>query len=321
LRNFIYDSSSVDGWENLAVDEWLLDHVSPQDLVLYFYQNENAVVIGKNQNPWVECDREAMERDGVQLVRRISGGGAVYHDLGNLNFSFLAGKERYDLSRQIRIISRALSSFGIQATFSGRNDLICNGKKVSGNAFAVRREKYLHHGTLLIRADLDRLQSYLTVDPRKIRSKGIDSVRSRVSNLSEISPEINVKSLKKAIVKEWEKEVGYWAEFQFSSGEKKEIASLCEKYASHAWQLDQTPKFDLEWNERFSWGGVQLFLSFERGKISAAKAFSDAMDSGICQELEEILLQIPFQDRAIALVLSSSQKSEIREMASCRFVP
>ena len=99
-RNLVYLSESGSGYENLAADEWFLDHVGKEDLVLHLYQNENAVIIGKNQNPWLECDLEAMEKEGVQLVRRVSGGGAVYHDMGNLNFSFIAGKERYDVEKQ-----------------------------------------------------------------------------------------------------------------------------------------------------------------------------------------------------------------------------
>ena len=114
MRNFFYLSPSRDGWQNLAMDEWFLDHLGPEDLMLYCYINDNAVIIGKNQNPWRECDLQAMDRDGVQLVRRVTGGGAVFHDAGNLNFSFIAGEGRYDVQRQLRVILRWMKPSGIR---------------------------------------------------------------------------------------------------------------------------------------------------------------------------------------------------------------
>ena len=123
MATYFYVSPSRDGWRNLATDEWLIDHLAPDDLILYFYINQNAVIIGKNQNPWKECDIPAMDRDGVQLVRRITGGGAVFHDEGNLNFSFIAGKERYDTDRQFGMILQAVRALGIPAELTGRNDM------------------------------------------------------------------------------------------------------------------------------------------------------------------------------------------------------
>ena len=198
-KNYLYISDSYDGWRNLATDEWFLDHIGPEDVVLYFYINRNAVIIGKNQNPWKECDLSAMERDGVQLVRRISGGGAVFHDCGNLNFSFNAGKNRYDKDRQHRFILETVQSLGIPCEFSGRNDLLAAGKKFSGNAYCARGDAKQHHGTLLVSADLSRLQNYLTVDPRKMQSKGVASVRSRVCNLNEFVPSLTVEELLRVI--------------------------------------------------------------------------------------------------------------------------
>ena len=117
MKTYWYVSESTDGWQNLAMDEWFLDHLDPEDLVLYFYINRNAVIIGKNQNPWKECDLAAMERDQVQLVRRITGGGAVYHDSGNLNFSFIAGSGRYDVQRQLNLICRQCVPSAFPASF------------------------------------------------------------------------------------------------------------------------------------------------------------------------------------------------------------
>jgi len=315
-RNFVFQSSSLDGYENLAADEWFLDHVGSKDLILYFYQNENAVIIGKNQNPWLECDLSRMETDGVQLVRRVSGGGAVYHDAENLNFSFIAGEDRYDLDRQLSLILHAVESFGISCRFSGRNDLEAGGKKFSGNAFADRRGKKLHHGTLLVNSDLTQLQNYLTVSPQKILSKGIDSVRSRVCNLSSFYPGLTVSEVRKAIIKQFETECGYYSEWLFSERERKELAEYQKKHRSQLWRLGQTPKFDLEWNERFPWGGIQLLISFEKGNIAAIHAYSDAMNTRICEEIEKLLVGIPFTERSIQNALSFSQMPEVKELSN-----
>ena len=188
MGNWLYVSDSTDGWRNLGADEYFLDHLSPEDMLLHFYVNRSAVIIGRGQNPWAECNLDAMQRDDVQLVRRITGGGAVFHDEGNLNFSFIAGTARYDVQRQLGMILSAVRALGIPCEFSGRNDLLADGRKFSGNAFCSRKGICQHHGTLLIRSDLTRLQNYLNVDPRKLQAKGVKSVRSRVCNLSEFAP-------------------------------------------------------------------------------------------------------------------------------------
>ena len=132
--NKLYVSPTGDGWHNLGTDEYFLEHIAPEDMLLYFYINRNAVIIGHGQNPWVECNLEAMRRDDVQLVRRITGGGAVFHDEGNLNFSFIAGEKVYDVQRQLGMILSAVRALGIPCDFTGRNDLVVDGRKFSGNA-------------------------------------------------------------------------------------------------------------------------------------------------------------------------------------------
>ena len=199
MANYLYCNDSFHACDNIGLDEYFLDTVQPDDLMLYFYVNENAVIIGKNQNPWKECDLAAMEKNGVELSRRVSGGGAVYHDRGNLNYSFLAGENRYDPSLFQGVILSAVKSLGFTCEASGRNDLLCDGKKISGTAFAARHNSHMHHGTLLINTDLTRLASYLTVDPKKIRSKGISSVRSRVMNLCELDPTLTLERAREAV--------------------------------------------------------------------------------------------------------------------------
>ena len=282
--NYWYVSPSKDGWQNLAMDEWFLDTMQPDDVLLYFYVNQNAVIVGKNQNPWKECSLPAMERDGVQLVRRISGGGAVYHDEGNLNFSFIAGKERYDVHRQLEVILKAVRSFGIDCEFSGRNDLLADGKKFSGSAFCARGELRQHHGTLLLDADLGKLQNYLNPDPKKLRAKGVDSVRSRVENLR-----IDRSAMLAAIRAAFEDQYGKVEDLALSAEDLAQVLPYYEKQRSWDWRMGKTPAFDLELSERFAWGGIDLQLTLKDGRVQEAKVFSDAMDADLPEQVAKKL--------------------------------
>lgn len=299
MKNYWYISSSYDGWQNLALDEWFLDHMQPDDMLLYFYINENAVIIGRNQNPWKECDLAAMEADHVQLVRRITGGGAVYHDRGNLNFSFIAGEERYDLEKQLHLILDAVSSFGIPCAFSGRNDLLADGKKFSGNAFCTRNHIRQHHGTLLLHADLGKLQRYLQVDPLKIRSKGIESVRARVCNLSEFTPDITTETMLSAIHKAYTTRYGDVDDYILTADDMVDTQNYVEKQRSWAWKMGNTMPFDLELNHRFPWGGIQMLLSLQNATITAARVYTDAIDTALPATLEGRLLHCPLESQAL----------------------
>ncbi|MEG1942884.1 MAG: lipoate--protein ligase [Angelakisella sp.] len=187
-------------YENIALEELLLDTVLPQECILYLWQNRRTVVIGRNQNCRGECRMAQLEADGGYLARRLSGGGAVFHDMGNLNFTFLVQSEDYDLDRQLEVILRAVRSLGIAAEKSGRNDITADGRKFSGNAFYTKGNRKYHHGTIMIDADLDNLSRYLTVSPDKLAAKGVKSVRSRVINLRELNPAVTVESVKTALI-------------------------------------------------------------------------------------------------------------------------
>lgn len=316
MRNLWYVSHSPDGWQNLAVDEWPLDHLDPEDMILYFYVNENAVIIGKNQNPWRECSLQAMERDGVQLVRRITGGGAVFHDKGNLNFSFIAGEARYDLEKQMNLILQAVRSFGIPCQFTGRNDLLADGKKFSGNAFCARPGIKQHHGTLLLNADLGRLQNYLQVDPRKLKAEGVSSVRSRVCNLSEFTPEVTRENMLAAIRKAYEALYGPVTDFAPTPEQVAQMVPYVEKHSSWDWRLGKTPAFDLELDTRFPWGGVQLLLTLKESRVEAVDVYSDAMDVDMCRELRERLTGCRFGSRPMSQALAESEKEQIRDVGT-----
>ena len=199
-----YISKETDPYINLAVEKYLLDNVSENCCILYLWQNENTVVIGKNQNPWAECRCELSESEGVKIARRLSGGGAVYHDLGNLNFTFISSSVNLDVSKNAAIIVAACRMAGIKCELSGRNDILANGRKFSGNAFYNSHGKSYHHGTLLVSSDKTKLQKYLTPPLSKLESKGVKSVKARVINLSELSENITIKSMTAFMLKAFE---------------------------------------------------------------------------------------------------------------------
>ena len=199
-RLLVCRAGGTDPYENLALEEALLNRVGEGELILYLWQNERTVVIGKNQNPWKECRTALLAEEGGHLARRLSGGGAVFHDLGNLNFTFLMPAQDYDLPRQLTVIQRACRSLGIPAERSGRNDLLADGRKFSGNAFYKHNGKAYHHGTLMVDVDLDRVQRYLSPSKAKLAAKGVESVRSRVVNLREFVPTLTVEQLADALI-------------------------------------------------------------------------------------------------------------------------
>ena len=241
MRNLFYRSPSVDAYENLALDEHFLNIAEPGQLILYLYVNARAIILGRNQNPWKECDLEACERDGVQIVRRLSGGGAVYHDWGNLNFSFISGAGRYDETAQNALLLAALGDFGIEAAFTGRNDFtVADGRKFSGTAYCSRDGKRLRHGTLLICSNLGDVQQYLTPRFSKLAAHGVDSVRGRVCNLAELRPGLTVEDVAEALYRYF----GADGAFTPSEVDGTEVERLRAKNTSEAWIFGATPKFD-----------------------------------------------------------------------------
>ena len=315
MKNYLYISTSGDGWKNLGTDEWFLEHIAPDEMALYFSINDRAVIIGRNQNPWAECALEDMERDGVQLVRRITGGGAVYHDRGNLNFSFIAGTERYDQERQLGLILEAVRSLGIPCEFTGRNDLTADGRKFSGNAFCKRRYVQQHHGTLLVNADLGKLSDYLRVDPRKLVSKGTKSVRSRVCNLSQFRPDLTTDMLRQAVVEAYARQYGDDAALETGDLPWAEIEPYVQKHASWEWRLGETPRFDLEIENRFPWGNVQLLLTLRHTRVEDVKVYSDALDTELPEEIRQRLLGCRFGSEPMADALESSPNAQAHEVA------
>jgi lipoate-protein ligase A len=316
-NNTFVTSTSFNPWFNLALEEFLLDNVTTNEVILYLWQNKNTVVIGRNQNPWQECKINKMSDEGVKLARRLSGGGAVYHDLGNLNFTFIMRKELYDLKKQLTVILQAVNSFGLKAKFSGRNDLLLKGKKFSGNAYYFEDEAAYHHGTILINSDLSKLSEYLQPSKEKIISKGIDSVKSRVINLHSVKREITVDKVNLSIFNCFEQLYGKTANsHKFTENMATDhllgatFAPIYKKYSSWSWTYGESPAFDVSYEQRFSWGEIQIGLNLKNGYIHKVKIYSDALYTSFVDKLTAVLPGVKFKTQNIKQVISSLQPPE-----------
>lgn len=299
-RIALYESAGFDPHRNLAIEQHLLERVQPGACILYLWQNQNTVVIGRNQNAWKECRTSLLEEEGGHLARRLSGGGAVFHDLGNLNFTFLVPQSDYDLDRQFSVIQEAVRSFGIPAEKSGRNDVLSAGRKFSGNAFYRNGTQAYHHGTLLVDVDMQKMGRYLNPSKAKLQSKGVDSVRSRVVNLRELNPEVTIDSLKDAMAEAFSKVYGLpLARLSEDSLDAAYVESLYRQNSSWEWLYGQKIPFTFEWEERFPWGGIQIALQVENGIVRQAKVYSDAMDWSMAPKLEKALIGSRFSREAL----------------------
>jgi lipoate-protein ligase A len=296
-RTRILTAHTTDPFLNLALEEYLLDHLQPRECILYLWQNQNTVVIGRHQNPWRECKVEELEKEGGRLARRISGGGAVFHDLGNLNFTFLLPRADYDLPRQLQVIVGAARLLDIRAEQSGRNDITVDGRKFSGNAFHLRRDRAFHHGTILVSVDICKLGRYLQVSADKMRSKGVQSVAARVANLAEFRPGLTVSEMVEALKVAFQQTYCPMSvcEEAETYHDYPEVVALRGKYASWEWRFGQTPPFDVEWQTRFLWGGLDLCLCLDGGRIVSATLYSDAMDERFITDLSSALVNRIYQ--------------------------
>ncbi len=336
-RLLVCRSTGFDPYANLALEEALLDRVGEGELILYLWQNERTVVIGKNQNPWKECRTALLSEEGGHLARRLSGGGAVFHDLGNLNFTFLMPAGDYDLPRQLTVLERACRSLGIPAQRSGRNDLLADGRKFSGNAFYSHAGKAYHHGTLMVDVDMERVQRYLSPSKAKLAAKGVDSVRSRVVNLREFVPDLTIERLSDALISALAEVYGSEpnagtgiacpptrANLQVCHSEHSEesvppthvlplnvdeldLRVLTEKYRSDEWLYGQKLPFTASVEERFPWGGVEIQLNVSEGVICAAKVYTDAMEDALAPQLEAALLNCPLRREALRVAIDATK--------------
>lgn len=306
--------NSLDAAGNLAAEQVIFDTLPRGESCFLLWQNRSAVVIGRHQDALAEIDRAFVEENGIQLVRRISGGGAVYHDLGNLNYSVITeaqGSKAPDMALFCAPVLRLLRRLGVPAALSGRNDMTVNGQKFSGSAQHLYKGRVLHHGTLLIDSDLNMVTRALRVDPEKIRSKGLASVRSRVTNLRPFLPEeVDLPRFRELLLQELLAEHP-GEELTLSREQLREIEALSEsRYRSWDWTVGASPPCSLIRRQRFEGcGTVEARLQVEHGRIAALSFRGDFFSAEEPETLAERLLGLPLDREALSAALEQTEVS------------
>ena len=288
-RLMLAESLSTDPYRNIAAENLLGRSVSGNSLILYLWQNSDTVVIGRNQNPWAECDCEALEKDGCRIARRLSGGGAVWHDLGNLNYTFVYGDGAFTRAELAAAVSDACRAAGTEAEVSGRNDITVGGRKISGSAFYSSRGISYFHGTLLISADTERMLRYLTPDKKKLDAKGVRSVASRVANMTEFCPGLTVADMKELLKRSAVSFSGSDAA-PLPMPEGQEFEELAGRLGSWEHNYGSTFRFTSSCSGRFPWGGIQILIVSDRGRIDDIRIYTDSMDPDLSDNVRNALL-------------------------------
>lgn len=292
---------------NLALDEYAMKHIDEDEDFFFLWQNDPAVIIGKNQNTAEEINAQFIKDNNIKVARRVSGGGAVYHDEGNLNFTFIIsvddpGKVNY--KKYVQPIVDALASMGIEAELSGRNDILVDGLKISGNAQRLANGKLMHHGTIMFDLDVENMVNALNVAPDKIISKGVKSVRSRVTNIKEHLPEGTQLQ-------------EFWDQLQFylsNQGQDEEIVLTDEdimkieyeainRFSTWDWIYGESPVFDLQSEKRFPWGNINIKMNVASGKIESIRFEGDYLGLSDVAEIERRLIGVRFNIDDVTQVL------------------
>jgi len=291
------ENNCTDPAYNLAFEEFVFHNLCKDDTILLLWQNEPAVIIGRYQNTVEEVNTDYIEKNNVHVVRRMTGGGAVYHDLGNLNYSFIIPDvaAEIDFKTFSRPLVEALAELGITAEHTGRNDVTVDGKKISGNAQFYNKRGLLHHGTILFDSQLDAVKDALKVKEGKISSKGIKSVRSRVTNIRPyLSDDMDVDTFKKFLLKSFSKS-GSLTEYVLSDEEKDAIKTLeKEKYGTWKWNHGSSPKSNIEKEGYFSGGYVKVMLDVDDGIIRNIKIYGDFFSAADITEAEKSLIGVRY---------------------------
>lgn len=302
------DLQTTDPAFNLAAEEYVFDHLPRDRSYCMLWQNDNAIIIGKHQNTLAEINLPFVEQRGIRVVRRLSGGGAVYHDMGNLNFTFItdAGDaEKLDFRLFCQPVVQALARMGVQAEINGRNDMTIDGKKFSGNSQYLREGRVMHHGTLLFDSDLTVVSQALQVDPAKIQAKGIQSVRSRVTNVRPYLPQDEpLPRFRQLLLQEIIRENG-GTPYTFTPDDLAVIQQLKERrYDRWEWNFGESPACTLHKKQRVEGcGSVEAFLEVTKGLISGVSFRGDFFSVREPEELAQRLLGLRPERRAYQAAL------------------
>ncbi|MFD3447284.1 lipoate--protein ligase [Microbacteriaceae bacterium 4G12] len=305
---YIDNKGITDPTINLAIEEYCLKNLDENETYLLFYINEPSIIIGKNQNTVEEIHADYVREKGIHVVRRLSGGGAVYHDLGNLNFSFITkddGESFHNFKKFTEPVIEALRKLGVNAELSGRNDILAEGRKISGNAQFSTKGRMFSHGTLLFDSHMEDVVSALNVKMDKIQSKGIKSVRSRVANIREfLQQDVTIEQFKSLLLQSIFKGDKI-PEYVLTEQDWKEIEKLStERYRNWDWNYGKSPKFNLQHSHRFPIGQIDVRLVVNKGIVEQCKIYGDFFGVADVKEIEELLIGKKFDKEEFEQVLA-----------------
>ncbi len=306
---YVDNENVTDAQINLAIEEHLLRNVDPEQTFLLFYINAPSIIIGRNQNTMEEINYDYVQQHGLRVVRRLSGGGAVYHDLGNLNFSFITKDDRssfQNFEKFTRPVIAVLHEMGIPAELSGRNDILVHGRKVSGNAQYRSGGRMFSHGTLLFDSNLEHVVEALNVSHSKISSKGLKSVRSRVANISEfLSEPMDIHQFKRRILQGVFGREDNFPSYRLTEADWEQIRQIsARRYGNWDWNYGQSPKFNVQKKHRFPVGEVDVRIDVHNGLINGLRIYGDFLGNGEMADIESRLLGKRYMKEDVAAALS-----------------
>ena len=295
------ESNSTDPYFNLALEEYVFEKMPKDESYFMLWQNANTIVIGKYQNAFEEVNQRAVEERGIKVARRLSGGGAVYHDMGNLNFTFIVDqKDVKGMNFKIFVVPivETLKGFGVEAEFSGRNDILVNGMKISGNSQYVRYGRVMHHGCIMLDSDLDKVADALKVREAKFKSKNSKSVRSRVTTINANAPrKISMQEFKSAL-KEHILGDESIEPYELTGEDLRKIEEIRNaKYATWEWNYGHSTVYEMTREEKFDSGLVTVHLTAKNGRIEAIRFYGDFFGNGEIEDLERAITGVILDNR------------------------
>ena len=295
------ESPSFDPYFNLALEEYVFESMPKDESYFMLWQNANTIVIGKYQNAMQEVNQKVVDERGIKVARRLSGGGAVYHDMGNLNFTFIVDQDKAEglnFSIFVKPVVETLRRFGVEAEFTGRNDIVINGRKISGNSQYIKKHRVMHHGCIMLDSDLEKVAEALNVREAKFSSKSVKSVRSRVTTINDNAPvKITMDEFKAALRERILGDAGI-SPYVLTEYDLEQIDHLRkEKYATWEWNYGNVKEFEVTREEKFPAGLVTVHMTVANGRISDIRFFGDFFGSGEIEDLENTLRGVILDSR------------------------